>query len=612
MRERGGARLGEGRGGVARRWRAFSVLGFAVVVGAGLGLSAPTGATAAGTVRTPPAAILPPSHPFANVARQVSFNCDNFAIDNTPNCIYSALLNINYARSLEGLGPMILPTDFPALPPAQQLFVIFNLERTSRGLPALVELDASADNNAMIGALGSADPPIQGSPGFQSGPSIAAFGIGSPLEADWEWMYTDGCYPYVGNADCGTVSPNDPGGWGHRNAILGNYGAPAAGAAEATATSGPFPGMITWAAEFGTSLGPVPNAQTAFLDTSVSYPSSAPPHLVSVNPSIAGPGSIVTVQGVYLSGASVVDMGRPGCTAPPTVTSDESIAVLIPLCATGTFGLQVVVPPNTSNAVAFNADGPVVRAASSSVRPPFVAIATTPAGDGYWEVASDGGVFTFGRASFHGSMGGRPLNAPIVGMASTPDGGGYWLVGADGGVFTFGDAGFHGSAGAVRLNRPIVGMAPTSDGGGYWLVASDGGVFSYGDARFQGSMGGQRLNRPVVGMAADQATGGYWLVASDGGIFSFDAPFYGSTGGTRLNAPVVGMESATDGSGYRLVASDGGVFSYRLPFEGSEGGVHLNQPVIAVTAHGATAYWMVAQDGGIFTFGGAGFFGSDG
>ena len=35
-----------------------------------------------------------------------------------------------------------------------------------------------------------------------------------------------------------------------------------------------------------------------------------------------------------------------------------------------------------------------------------------------------------------------PLNAPIVGIAATPDGDGYYLVAADGGVFTFGDAHF--------------------------------------------------------------------------------------------------------------------------------------------------------------------------
>jgi hypothetical protein len=31
-------------------------------------------------------------------------------------------------------------------------------------------------------------------------------------------------------------------------------------------------------------------------------------------------------------------------------------------------------------------------------------------------VASDGGIFAFGNAAFHGSMGGKPLNAPVVGM----------------------------------------------------------------------------------------------------------------------------------------------------------------------------------------------------
>ena len=98
---------------------------------------------------------------------------------------------------------------------------------------------------------------------------------------------------------------------------------------------------------------------------------------------------------------------------------------------------------------------------------------------GYWSVASDGGIFTYGPgATFEGSMGGRHLNAPIVGMAATPGGGGYWEVAADGGIFSFGNAGFHGSTGSLRLNAPIVGMAATPDGGGYWLVASDGGIFN--------------------------------------------------------------------------------------------------------------------------------------
>ena len=146
------------------------------------------------------------------------------------------------------------------------------------------------------------------------------------------------------------------------------------------------------------------------------------------------------------------------------------------------------------------------------------------------------------------------LAKPIVSMASTPDGGGFWLVASDGGIFTFGDAKFFGSTGALHLNRPIVGMATTTDGGGYWLVASDGGIFAFGDAHFHGSTGSLRLNQPVVGMATDAATGGYWLVASDGGVFAFDAPFLGSMGAVRLNKPVVGM--ACDFKWNRLL--DGG------------------------------------------------------
>jgi hypothetical protein len=45
-------------------------------------------------------------------------------------------------------------------------------------------------------------------------------------------------------------------------------------------------------------------------------------------------------------------------------------------------------------------------------------MASTPDGGGYFEAATDGGMFAFGDAVFLGSMGGQPLNAPIVGIAS--------------------------------------------------------------------------------------------------------------------------------------------------------------------------------------------------
>ncbi len=124
---------------------------------------------------------------------------------------------------------------------------------------------------------------------------------------------------------------------------------------------------------------------------------------------------------------------------------------------------------------------------------------------------SAGTVLGRGDAGSYGSLNGSVLNRPIVGMAATPDGQGYWLVASDGGIFAFGDAGFYGSTGAMHLNKPIVGMAATPDGQGYWLVASDGGIFAFGDAGFYGSGAGQTLAQPVVAFAAAPSGRGYWM-----------------------------------------------------------------------------------------------------
>ena len=51
------------------------------------------------------------------------------------------------------------------------------------------------------------------------------------------------------------------------------------------------------------------------------------------------------------------------------------------------------------------------------------------------------------------------LNKPILGLALSPSGGGYWMVASDGGIFAFGDATFFGSTGATKLVQPVVGMA---------------------------------------------------------------------------------------------------------------------------------------------------------
>jgi len=234
---------------------------------------------------------------------------------------------------------------------------------------------------------------------------------------------------------------------------------------------------------------------------------------------------------------------------------------------------------------------------------------------GYWLMAADGGVFTYGDAEFNGSAAAVPLAEPIVGAAVPDHGRGYWMVARDGGIFSYGDVAFFGSTGGQPLNRPIVAMAATPSGQGYWLVASDGGLFTFGDAPFLGSTGGSPLNSPIVAMAATPSGQGYWLAARDGGIFTFgDATFFGSTGDIKLNQPIVTMASTPSGGGYWMAAADGGMFTFGdAAFLGSTGSIKLNKPIVGMTPTGlGDGYWLVASDGGIFTFGAAAFLGSAG
>ena len=85
---------------------------------------------------------------------------------------------------------------------------------------------------------------------------------------------------------------------------------------------------------------------------------------------------------------------------------------------------------------------------------PVVGIAGTKTG--YRTVARDGSIAAC-RASTLGSMAAKSLAQPVVGMTATPTGKGYWLVASDGGIFSFGDARYYGSA--VRTGARVVGIA---------------------------------------------------------------------------------------------------------------------------------------------------------
>jgi hypothetical protein len=476
-----------------------------------IGAVAGLGSSSTSSTGAPRLGVLPPNNPAANRAPSGS----------------SPLVAIDDARASEGVGPIpIAESTFDALPVTEQIFVIVNLERTGRGLPAFEAMTSQLDSFAQAGANGGADPnyppALTGGGTIIAGGGIWAGGSASALVADFAWMYEDGWGGSVQatpNSNC--TSANAPGCWGHRDDILATY---------------PMcPGQV--------------------------------PTLVM--------GSAYSPNG--FTGGSQAALLIAACGPPPTdeVTNWASVA--------GSLGLSppVVGVAPTSDGHGYwlaRSDGSIDffgdahrfgSMAGQSLNALISHIVVTPDGLGYWLVASDGGTFAFGDAGFFGSMGGRLLNAPIVDMAPTSDGKGYWLVGADGGIFAFGDAAFHGSMGGFPLNRPVVGIAPDNASGGYWEVATDGGIFAFG-APFLGSTGSLSLIEPVNGMAVSADGKGYWFVASDGGLFAFgDAAFHGSMGGQSLNAPIVGMAPDDASGGYWMVASDGGVFCFTAPFYGA-------------------------------------------
>lgn len=210
-----------------------------------------------------------------------------------------------------------------------------------------------------------------------------------------------------------------------------------------------------------------------------------------------------------------------------------------------------------------------------------VDIEPTPTGNGYWTVNRQGEVFGLGDARYVGGSPTLRRDETVTAISRTPSGAGYWLFTSSGRVLNYGDAEHFGDMSGVRLNGPVLDSIPTPTGRGYYLVASDGGIFTFGDADFRGSMGAAKLNAPVQSLVPDPDGVGYWLVASDGGIFAFDAAFYGSMGSTPLNRPVTGMVGFR--SGYLMVGEDGGIFTFGdAPFFGSLGDDPPTRRIVSV------------------------------
>src|ERR1051325_6510146 len=95
---------------------------------------------------------------------------------------------------------------------------------------------------------------------------------------------------------------------------------------------------------------------------------------------------------------------------------------------------------------------------------------------------------------------------------------------------------------------------------------------------------------------------------------AFAGSVTGPVQASGTHASAAGTTAAAPPSGCWMVASDGGIFSFGdAKFYGSTGNIKLNQPITGIAASPTGAgYWMVASDGGIFSFGDARFYGSTG
>ena len=109
--------------------------------------------TGSAHARSPRTGILPPDNPQYSLAvLEYLWPMCSDVRDYSAACMEPSLAMLNAGRLSEQLGPVMLPSNWPRLTVAEQLFVLTELERTARGLPAdfvrLAQEKAAAINAA--------------------------------------------------------------------------------------------------------------------------------------------------------------------------------------------------------------------------------------------------------------------------------------------------------------------------------------------------------------------------------------------------------------------------------------------------------------------------------
>ena len=161
---------------------------------------------------------------------------------------------------------------------------------------------------------------------------------------------------------------------------------------------------------------------------------------------------------------------------------------------------------------------------------------------------------------------------------------------------------------------PLGAQWQTSSGAHGPPITAGGLVWSIGGSSLYGldPSSGAKVQQVSVGGEANHfptpsVGDGLLLAPSTDQVYAF-------SGSAGIPAPPSPPPPAPADSSYWLVASDGGIFTFgNAMFLGSAGGLPLVRPVVGMAATPSKGgYWLVASDGGIFSYGDAAFDGSMG
>ena len=140
-------------------------------------------------------------------------------------CIDAGVWYLDRAREKVGLPAYKLPADFPDLTPAQQMFILVNLDRVQYGLPTIPGLTTALNHDALASGVWRADDPRPSNTNGLTAWWPGWAGAFSNVPIAYEVVvWNDG----LGSTNPRCTSTDHSRCWGHRHSVLWKYGATAA------------------------------------------------------------------------------------------------------------------------------------------------------------------------------------------------------------------------------------------------------------------------------------------------------------------------------------------------------------------------------------------------